>query len=437
MKNFIFTTSTIVLKSQLFWILISSLLCTSMAYAKWEKIKELPSANGLCITSKGTILISDLGEENGGILRSEDNGITWTKCEVPNYDYPYFFEMDNYIFAGGRNCRVARSADDGKTWEILRYDNVLEPFFDKPGAAEESGVSYSMCFFKGKLYIADFGTSTILYTEDFGNTWDYTDRESMFHAVNDPDYIYHLEEFQGKLYAFGVYNVYILNETDNTWKVVKNSNFLGTAIVFNGKLIASHGNMDMGPEAKCIEYTENGTDWADFPKPTEVEDNAVRILATDGTGIYAGSMNYGIFYTLDEGKNWIKLEDGYPVFSDGHVSIPLTPMIFAFTENDVYVTLYEMSDLSGLYKIPKSELTSIEPIRNESNIKIYSHDNSYLYITTKENSVNTVILTDSYGKIVYNGKNQNRIAIANLAPGIYICSVTTNGKTYTNKLVKN
>ena len=129
---------------------------------------------------------------------------------------------------------IARSSDGGHTWTECTYANAVRDIFSEDNMPYT--VCYACAYHKNKLYVADFCGGGILYSEDFAQTWKRTDLASLKYKAEDDDgapventeNIYQLVSYKGKLYAFGVYFVFCLDETNNTWKTISDkSNFYG------------------------------------------------------------------------------------------------------------------------------------------------------------------------------------------------------------------
>ena len=108
-------------------------LSTEAQNNPWKQVCKLPATNAFYITNSGNMLLADyLFDMNGGIYISTDKGNSWEKTDVQDYNYNYFVENENYIFAAGYSAHIARSADDGLTWEVISYADAVEEEDHRP-----------------------------------------------------------------------------------------------------------------------------------------------------------------------------------------------------------------------------------------------------------------------------------------------------------------
>ncbi|MBD5356383.1 MAG: exo-alpha-sialidase [Bacteroides sp.] len=189
-----------------------AMVMSSPLRADWEQVHSLPNTYAHFITSEGVNLMSDYRDNrDGGIYYSEDGGATWTKSEVRDYWFSNFYEADGYIFAIGSGCRIGRSEDGGRTWDLLNYSKAIEDWV--PNKVLDATVCYAITVLDGVLYAGDFSGGGVICSNDYGETWEMTDRDSLyiyFTGESEPqmDSFYHLEAFKGMVYAFGLYSVH-------------------------------------------------------------------------------------------------------------------------------------------------------------------------------------------------------------------------------------
>lgn len=346
------------------------LLPLSAARAAWQLVKELPATYACMVTDDGHLLVADYQfDGSGGIYLSEDGGTTWTKTEADDHCYAKFLKAGSYIYATGQGANIARTEDGGHTWDQLDYGETLAE------AIGADAVPYTACYgiaqLGDRIYIADFSAG-VLYTDDWGETWHFTDRESMSYTIEDEgkgsftqtENIYNLTAFKGQLYAFGVYFIYRYDEANDKWVLLRDdSNFSVATTVHHDKLFCARTIEDQAVSNPFVQVTEDGDTWTATSRPEGIADNYVRCLGSDDQMLYAGHIRYGFFYSPDDGQTWQNLSEGLPVKVspyDGSEQT-LTPLDIATTADYVYMTLYDYpgSDaVSGLYRLPKNELTT-------------------------------------------------------------------------------
>lgn len=416
-------------------------------HAQWELLKESASTFTVYVTKNGNILFADfLRDGTGGIYCSEDAGSTWVKADVPDYEYSKFIEAGDFLFAVGADGYVARSEDDGKTWTLTNYVEALKDI-ELPNT-----ICYAAEYHKGKLYVGDFNGGGILYSEDFGDTWLQTDRESLMISFEDNgenngkdsrwvENIYNLVSFNGELYAFGVYLVFRYDETENKWDAIRNDgNFMAQSTVFNGKLYCGRSVMSYGDHIPFLECTTDGITWDEVRRPEGVLDNNVRTLASDGNNIYVGLQTNGLYYTGNDGEEWFDISEGVPyLYEDRRTDERLSPLKIIPTDDYLYLAVYDapasMRNVSGIYRMAKSDLpASVEVTSANDRYNVYT-DGSCLYVRTNENV--TVSITDVCGKKVIADSKGVRVDLSSLNPGIYIYEIRGGGNTVvTDKFVK-
>lgn len=109
------------------------------------------------------------GTEGGNWYTSINNGTSWVKLVVPNFDvyqsfdHPSVSRLNNKIFVSGRNQKVGISYDQGKTWTLLTSGFLGDT--EQRSFAEGNGLIVSLSF--------NYGTNTgnVSRSLDQGKTW--------------------------------------------------------------------------------------------------------------------------------------------------------------------------------------------------------------------------------------------------------------------------
>lgn len=365
-------------------VFVASLLTGASSYAAgWEQIKALPATQCVFVAKNGNLIASDFlyTDYSGGIYYSEDKGVTWNKADVADYCYATMIQAGDYIIASGEGCHLARSKDNGVTWELLSYAHMFSDYISEDDIMYD--IAYGITYYDNKLFVADFCGGGVIYSEDFGDTWTLTDRESLKYDANSGksrgkedgmmlDSYYNLSESNGRLLLFGIYFVYRLNDDGYTWELLRSdSNFMGVSATVDGKLVCGRAIMNYTDEVPFLEWTADGGDtWDEVARPTGVIDNNVRAMHSDAAGLYVGLQNGGIYYTNNFGDEWMDISSGLPytVNSDDDSKVYESPLVIASDDEYVYMAVYKdtfsQSDVSGVYRFAKSELptASIENV---------------------------------------------------------------------------
>lgn len=254
-------------------ILISSQSCTASQHqnlnqstpsSDWVKVSTRVSVvQELTFTANGDLFALLLG----GLLRSTDNGRTWTeiKVKVPS-DYSTLTCMaafsDGLILvgaksSGGDGSVILRSSDNGKSWEQVKF---------KPKDESEI-LNYEIESLtinsNGDLFAGtDFGS--VFRSMDKGKTWMAISKVQPFETV--------------AALAFGL------------------EEHLYAAVAHTGIFRSDDG----------------GKTW----KETGYGKNSVDSVVVNKKGhIFAGTLKRGVFRSIDEGKTWTSISEGLPTLN--------------------------------------------------------------------------------------------------------------------------
>jgi photosystem II stability/assembly factor-like uncharacterized protein len=130
--------------------------------ANWTDIGSgLPSDRNACsfpmVLDADTVLIgcSRWGDGNGGILRSEDGGDSWSVASEMSAFSEALLTSDGSIYWGGESSELKRSDDQGETWEQVAgsIEDRIRPIELPDGR------------------IATLTTEFVIVTADRGETW--------------------------------------------------------------------------------------------------------------------------------------------------------------------------------------------------------------------------------------------------------------------------
>ena len=414
------------LKTFIFLSLASFLSPKSFA-AEWEQIMTNPNTYAHFITSAGVQLVSDYSDyRDGGIFRSQDGGMIWEDCGVEDYWYSKFYETGEYVFAIGSSCRIARSNDKGITWEMLDYSEPLKSYYS-PEMLEMT-CCYAITELNGSLYIGDFISGIVLRSENYGDTWEETDRESLIINVNGEkilDPVYNLVGYDGKIYSFGLYSVHTLDPAEGVWHELPiSSNCMAISVIMDDLLICGRSMPDESPSTSFLLYTD-GTSWNTIDRP-QTPDNNVRALHSDGNWLFAANSGGPVWYTDNFGDQW-QLADGLPEL--------LFPLTLSTDDKYLYTALYSpLPDdlLSGVWRISKEDLgiAGVELPAKENPRLSFTEDSLW----SKE-VLDEVTIYDLSGKTVGRYKNITSVSLSSFPKGEYIYVVKDGNKRFAGKFV--
>lgn len=432
--------------------LLKSLMATAMGLgiagsataADWEMSLKLTNALTVFTTSDGTVLASDQDyDSKGGIYYSTDEGDSWTKSNVADWQYNTYVEADDYIFATGEGCRIARSEDGGKTWLVLNYSRTIE---DYVSAKEIDYVTaYGLAYDPElqRLYVAVYANSVgIIYSDDFGVTWQFTDRKSLMVIDGGMDNFYKLVMFNNKLVAFGLYLAYEYNAEANTWSVVKDldgqafvSNCMSSVTVKDGVL---YGGRAMENTDGFVYCTSDLTSWTALPAPDDCKTGYVRALTSDSECLYAATLKMGIYYSADNGESWKLTGDGFNKSTQYPEENEDFTCSVAVSENYLFCAQFNaysasMNKTSGIYRIKKSELgqTSIAEVTTD-NTPVVSICGDMIEVAGEAADITVISLA---GNTVLSA-HTNSLSTASLCSGAYIYKVSGSNSSVSGKFVK-
>lgn len=465
-----------------FRAIVLSGLCLSSAHAsaqsfKWEQVKELESAYSADVTPSGNLLLSDyLFDRTGGIYISTDKGATWEQTDVEDFNYSKFIHFDGYIFAAGAGTHIARSADNGRTWEVKSYKEAVEDVF---GDYTDPTVCYAMAVHNGKLFVGDFCQGGVVYTEDHGETWKKTDLASMSYTYDDSDdgyakgshelaaprlragkgdgkgddgkpttcaeNVYQLVDFNGKLYACGIYFVFVLNDETMTWEMVRDdSNFMAVSTQFGDKLILGRSVVNETFSSPFLLTLDKDGKWGELQRPEGQRDNNVRALASDDRYIYAGLQMRGIYFTPNSGGTWFNISESLPYMTDADGEPKYySPLAIVPADDFVYLAMYNYpgTEPGGLYRIDRLDLDELAATGISSTLP--SDGGEKLQLRFDGHKVDfvagdvpaTVTVWDAAGRRVAEQAVRGTARIELAAPGVYTYYANHGGQVRTGKFL--
>lgn len=397
------------------------------------------AVNGLDIfagTLGGVYLLSN----GDSVWVSVNNGMTANKINS-------FSNVGNNLFAGSETAGIFLTTDNGNTWD-----------------AKNNGLSdlhiISMCTSGTSVYAGGYGS--VHKTSDYGDNWSSTNAGIPFNEVNTivasgtnvfiGTYSGVSRSFDGgttwsasntglsstdvrsitisetnDIYA-AIYNVGVFMSTNNgsNWTNISNG-FVGISYV--NCLAASDiyiiaGLNDFNPPV--ITSNDYGTTWK--VGSNGLFGHTVNTLRTIGNSVFAG-LNDGVFYTNNNGDDWIDMSQGLPANS-----------VTSIGRDDSCI--YAGVAGHGVWKRPISDFaidfTGNNVIDLSSNLKIYPNPvGEILFIETDENA--TIEIINMQGQIIETlilTDKSNSVDISGLSHGVYSLRIKTENGTTVSKLIK-
>ncbi len=250
--------------------------------------------NEVCIGSNDEILVGLFGS---GLLRSVDNGQTWTMADplFENHSVDAVIRKGTMLFAGVQGVNIFRSSDGGATWS--------------PSSSSLSNLAPTTLYARTEteLWVGDYG-GKILHSTDGGVTW-----TEQF-AVPDRRPVAGIVEAGGKLFAGTAFGgVFISSDDGATWTQSQDglSNIIpasASALVLDSKdnlYFSYRGGM-------IVKSADRGDSWTAVGTNDDYA-NCLAIAANDV--LYTASRYRGVWHTADDGATWGADSAGLPQFT--------------------------------------------------------------------------------------------------------------------------
>ncbi len=404
------------------------------ASAQWQKVCDAPQVEEVFVTSKGSVLVSSWDEATGkgGIYRSTDSGDSWTKTKARNYRWNKFMEVrDSIIYTPGDGSHVARSLDDGATWQILSFESVISDYVS--GKELPYITSYGMAYDPElkRVYVAVFADQVgVVYSDDFGETWQLTDRKTQLldfgYGDTHMDIYYGAVFYKGYFYALGLYTIHRYLPKTNSWEVVlNNSNGLVVTTVMDDVLYLGHA-LEIEP-GYLLRTTEDFKTFVNTPLPAGQLNAYVRALDNDGKMLFYAWSTGGVFYSTDKAQTWKECGTGLPNSYPGGFFTSLA-------NNDEYlftVSYSAMAEYNGVYRIPKSNLTAGVAAVDSDMAQVSFADNT---LTVSGVDSADITVYNTAGGVVKRTKGTS-CSLTGLSVGTYLYTVATSGRMLSGKVV--
>jgi len=427
--------------------------------AAWSPVNTgLPANSIQRLYSDGTTLYA--GTIGKGIIKSTDDGETWEDINsgIINSRIAAFAVKDEYLFAASQGSinKFFRTSDYGDTWEPVDSglpidkqvtsaaikDNYIFAAAGTIYSSTNNGTSWES---SGSGIPADNNTLSVyadgdnifaggkmVYkSSDNGLTWNTSNTGMPNFAT-----VYEFARSGNNILAVTGYGIYLSNDGGNSWLVSNN----GIASYYGTKGIIVHGGeVFIGNELFPDVYksTDNGANWT---KASNVPGQAVTSFASNGTTLFSGVINNGVYSSSNSGTSWTNIRTGLP--QPGIVYYKL-----AIKDNYIFCG----TDVAGVWRRPLSEITSVD-LTNNSIPEEYSLSQNYpnpFNPTTNfefgiaNSGLVTVKIYDILGNEIAVLVNEEKepglynvtFNASDLSSGVYMYKLTANNYSAVKKLV--
>ncbi len=374
-----------------------------------------------------------LAGTNGGLVRSTNNGITWSNVGggLPFSDIRslFFMEYGNYPFnllAGMINGRISSSSNLGTTFTAFP-DITVQP----------GGLAH---------------VNALLKLKDYNAFWAGTDlgifRLSEFYPLST--WIAHNDGFAAggytkvralivkdtMIYAGTDHGIYKVSPTSSVWTEKNNLltdldiNRLATA---NGTLVATSRNN------LVFTSSDNGENWV-FSK----EIPSIQALVTIGGNIIVGSYGDGVWVSNDYGANWHQENTGFLGAAYYVLSLGVNnDYIFAGT-NNANVWRRHLSDIISI--TTENKENSLKSLNQPALVQNYPNPfsgNTTIAFELPSSAHVTLKIYNLQGQEILKLLDENYVAgkhtvqwnADNYECGVYYCKMKVGNYIETKKLV--
>ena len=285
----------------------------------------------ICIDTHGNVYVGTTGGK--GIVKSTDEGNTWTACDFPDNLIDIFSvasDNDGNVFAGTASG-IYISSNEGGTWsKILNSPSIVRTISVKNNLIY-AGVDYN------GLYIS----------KDHGNTWTLSrlpsssywsilpiNQNEIFVAMNHP------------LLGFGQ-GIYVTKDGGKSW--TKSSTGLTTSNINALALAGDSSILAAGSSGRIFKSENDGESWSELTSGKTTR--SIKHMILSGTRLLAASDGGGIMISDDEGASWTFSNSGFSnvrnrcmlKLSDGTLLISNNAGLYNYNpETEIYRSITEV-----------------------------------------------------------------------------------------------
>ncbi|MGB5204638.1 WD40/YVTN/BNR-like repeat-containing protein [Eudoraea sp.] len=223
----------------------------------------------------------------GGIFKSEDDGLTWIKSDnglsentkvsdITIIDNTLFVSTGYQVNIGDRG--VFKSEDLGQTW-LPTGLNDLQLRLIRPTSRQQ--------------VIAGSNVSSIFISNNKGESWLQTGKEI------ENWFVFQVMENNNYLFANGESGIWRADIPVKEWQQIRNE---------TGSLVQlPSGKILMAENGKILTSEDNGDHWSQI---ADLKSEMIFLYALDSKLLVACAQEDGIYYSTNDGHDWLKYSMG-------------------------------------------------------------------------------------------------------------------------------
>jgi photosystem II stability/assembly factor-like uncharacterized protein len=400
-----------ILLPALFILIIHSVLNTDNCMSQWMQMSNGMGNNMLIktiVTNGNNIFAGGYY----GVYKSTNNGLNWIQTDSvpPNNIIETFATKDNFIFAG--NYGIYYSTNEGNNWIQGGLNNMHIISL----AVKENYLLAGTAPYHGIWFTTNNGLNWVQTSINNKNVWAF--------AVNGNNIYAGIDN-----YPSGSGGVWHSTDNGQNWTQIFYNNSSVQALAING------ANIFAGEYNNIFSSTNEGLNWTQVAGFSE----SVQSIAINGNNIIAGVFGTGIYFSSNNGTNWILRNQGFSSLSQFYSLLITNNYIYVGTEHSVWRRLY--TDILGINEIYPEIPTDYSlsqnypnPFNPVTNIKYQLTNNKYVSIKVFD------ILGKEIRSLVNEKQTPGTYEVSfdgsNLTSGIYFYSLFGDGvRVETKKMI--
>ena len=350
------------LRFGLFFVLVQSLIITSIANAQWTQTSEPNHYNAVLATSGSTIYAGfwdQNGTGHGGLYLSTDNGNNWTNEVGPSLIKSLNDTCGVVCISAIEGTAVAGTDSNGVFLLGKNSSDFVNITGNLPNLVDSYFPIGAVAISDAGIYAATAGgTMGSVFSGGSSGSWgDISETLPSYGPTIGPYAISALSIINGTLYG-GVANngVYVYN---GGWSP-QNTGIESKSVICFG---STPNNIFAGCNGGLFRSVSGGS-WTDVTLPEG--GFSITGLASYGTVLFSSSTGSGVFESTDNGNTWEKINTGLTGKALNVSSLATTDKYLFAGTNDY-----------GIWRRPLSELVTSVNSKDENHPVIFNLSQNY------------------------------------------------------------